>query len=66
MPTASQTIEFEGYFADRALCIFKIIRGFTNLRDLDAISVLYELNEKVEPWQTFHLADSKPFIWPKA
>lgn len=48
MPTASQTIEFEGYFAEGVLGIFKIIRGFADLRDLAAISVPYELNEGPE------------------
>jgi len=48
MPTANQTIEFEGYFAEGVLGIFKIIRGFADLRDLAAISVPYELNEGPE------------------
>lgn len=48
MPRASQTIEFEGYFAEGVLGIFKIIRGFADLRDLAAISVPYELNEEPE------------------
>ena len=48
MPPASQTIEFEGYFAEGVLGIFKIIRGFTDLRDLAAVSVPYEFNEGAE------------------
>ena len=40
MSPASQTIEFEGYFAEGVLVIFKIIRGFADLRDLAADSVL--------------------------
>jgi len=34
MPPASQAIEFEGYFAEGVLGIFKIIRDFAYLRDL--------------------------------
>lgn len=71
MPSASQTIEFEDYFAEGVLGIFKIIRGFADLRDLAAISVPYELSDGAEPVQvvgyhdiTFHLADIKLFIWP--
>lgn len=45
MPRASQTIEFEGYFAEGVLGIFKIIRGFADLRDLAAVSLSYELND---------------------
>jgi hypothetical protein len=44
MPGKSQSIEFEGYFAEGVLCIFKIILGFADLRDLAAISVPYELS----------------------
>jgi hypothetical protein len=36
MPSATQTIEFEGYFAEGVLGVFKIIRGFADLRDLTA------------------------------
>jgi hypothetical protein len=36
MPGASQYIEFEGYFAEGVLGIFKIIRGFADLRDINA------------------------------
>ncbi len=49
MPPASHTIEFEGYFAEGVLGIFKIIRGFADLRDLAAVSVPYELNDADEP-----------------
>lgn len=48
MPGESQTIEFEGYFAEGGLGIFKIIRGFANLRDLAAVSVPYELSDGPE------------------
>ena len=48
MPSAIQTIEFEGYFAEGVLGIFKIIRGFANLRDLAAVSVPYELSDGAE------------------
>jgi hypothetical protein len=49
MPGASQTIQFEGYFAEGVLGIFKIIRGFADLRDLAAVSVPYELSDAAEP-----------------
>jgi len=49
MPHASKTIEFEGYFAEGVLGIFKIIRGFADLRDLAAVSVPYELSDGAEP-----------------
>ncbi len=49
MPPASQTIEFEGYFAEGVLGIFEIIRGFADLRDLAAFSVPYELSNAAEP-----------------
>jgi hypothetical protein len=48
MPPTSQTIAFEGYFAEGVLGIFKIIRGFADLRDLATVSVPYELNEGAE------------------
>lgn len=38
-------IEFESCFAEGVLGIFKIIRGFADLRDLAAVSVPYELSE---------------------
>lgn len=44
-----QFIEFEGYFAEGVLGIFKLIRGFADLRDLSVISVPYELNEGIDP-----------------
>jgi hypothetical protein len=51
MPPANRTIEFEGYFAEGVLGIFKIIRGFADLRDLAAISAPYELSDGAEPGQ---------------
>lgn len=48
MPRARQTIEFEGYFAEGVLGIFKIIRGFADLRDLAAVSVPYKLSDRAE------------------
>jgi hypothetical protein len=48
MPPTSQSIEFEGYFAEGVLGIFKIIRGFADLRDLAAVSVPYELSDAAE------------------
>ena len=49
MSPASQSIEFEGYFAEGVLGIFKIIRGFADLRDLAAVSVPYKLSDEAEP-----------------
>jgi hypothetical protein len=49
MPPESKTIEFEGYFAEGVLGIFKVIRGFADLRDLAAVSVPYEMGDVAEP-----------------
>jgi len=49
MPRASHYLEFEGYFDEGVLGIFKIIRGFVDLRDLAAVSVPYELNDGAGP-----------------
>ena len=49
MPHATQIIELEGYFAEGVLGIFKIIRGFADLRDLAVVSVPYELIDGAEP-----------------
>jgi hypothetical protein len=48
MSQATQPIEFEGYFAEGVPGIFKIIRGFADLRDLAAVSVPYELSDGPE------------------
>lgn len=48
MPPASQNIEFEGYFAIGVMGIFKINRGFADLRDLAAVSVAYKLSDATE------------------
>jgi hypothetical protein len=37
MPRTSQIIEFEGYFAEGVLGIFKIIRGFFYFRAADML-----------------------------
>ena len=47
MSRGRQYIEFENYFAEGILGIYKIISGFAELRDLAVVSVLYELNEKL-------------------
>ena len=45
-----QYIQFEGYFAESVLGIFRIIRGFADLQDLAAISVPYEMTgHKTDP-----------------
>lgn len=41
MSRGRQYIQFEGYFAESVLGIFRIIRGFADLRDLAAVSVPY-------------------------
>ena len=51
MPPENQTIEFEGYFAEGVLGIFKSIRGFADLQDPTVISVSYELSDDAEPGQ---------------
>jgi len=43
MLRTSQTIEFEGYFAEGVLGIFKIIRGVADLLDLAVVSVPFNL-----------------------
>ncbi|NQU66114.1 MAG: hypothetical protein HQ517_17790, partial [SAR324 cluster bacterium] len=45
MPPNRKFIEFEGYFADNVLGVFRIIRGFADLRDLAAVSVPYEMTD---------------------
>ena len=51
MSRGRQNIEFEGLFSENVLGIFRIIRGFADLRDLAAISVPYELSDAAEPGQ---------------
>ncbi len=43
MSRGRQYIELEGYFAESVLGIFRIIRGFADLQDLEAVSVPYEM-----------------------
>ncbi len=43
MSRGRQYIQFEGYFAESVLGIFRIIRGFADLQDLAAVSVPYEM-----------------------
>lgn len=45
MPRGRQYIEFEGLFSESVLGIFRIIRGFADLRDLAAVSVPYQMAE---------------------
>ena len=49
MPPNQTYIEFEGLFAPNVLGIFRIIRGFADLRDLAMISVPYEMQAGVDP-----------------
>lgn len=48
MPPVTQPIEFEGYFAERVLGIFKITRSYVELLDMAAVSLPYELKEGAE------------------
>ncbi|MEA5113981.1 MAG: hypothetical protein VB050_08115 [Geobacteraceae bacterium] len=43
MSRVRQYIEFEGLFSESVLGIFRIVRGFANLRDLAAVSVPYKM-----------------------
>lgn len=43
MSRGRQYIEFEGLFSESVLGIFRIIRGFADLRDLAAVSVPYKM-----------------------
>lgn len=45
MPRGRQYIEFDGLFSDSVLGIFRVIRGFADLRDLAAISTPYKMEE---------------------
>ena len=43
MPRRSQYIKFEGLFSEGVLGVFRIIRGFANLRNLAEVSVPYKM-----------------------
>lgn len=45
MSRGRQYIEFEGLFSENVLGIFRIIRGFADLRDLAAVSVPYKMED---------------------
>lgn len=45
MSRGRQYIEFEGLFSESVLGIFRIIRGFADLRDLAAVSVPYRMED---------------------
>lgn len=45
MSRSRQYIEFEGLFSESVLGIFRIIRGFADLRDLAAVSVPYKMED---------------------
>lgn len=45
MSRGRQYIEFEGLFSGSVLGIFRIIRGFADLRDLAAVSVPYKMED---------------------
>ena len=58
MPRGNQYIEFEGLFAEGVLGIFRIIRGFADLRDLAAVSVPYKM--EVGPGETGVVGHQRP------
>lgn len=45
MSSGRRYIRFEGYFAENVLGIFRVIRGFADLRDLAAVSVPFEMTD---------------------
>lgn len=45
MSRGRQYIEFEGLFSESVLGIFRIIRGFADLRDMAAVSVPYKMED---------------------
>ena len=49
MSRGRQYIELEGLFAYGVLGIFRIVRGYADLRDLAAISVPYEMADTDQP-----------------
>jgi hypothetical protein len=51
MSRGSQYIEFEGLFSESVLGIFRIIRGFADLRDLAAVSTPYQMVDGAHPGQ---------------
>ena len=51
MPRGRQYIEFEGLFSVGVLGIFRIIRGFADLRDLAAVSIPYQMIDADQPAQ---------------
>ena len=51
MPRNRQYIELEGLFAESVLGIFRVIRGYADLRDLAMISVPYKMDEGEQPFQ---------------
>lgn len=49
MSRGRQHIVFEGIFSEKVLGIFRIIRGFADLRDLAAVSVPYAMTDSDQP-----------------
>lgn len=71
MPRGRQYIEFEGLFSESVLGIFRIIRGFADLRDLAAVSVPYKMEDGDQPHRVTghqrqesekHAADIKKYL----
>jgi hypothetical protein len=53
MSRRKKYITFEGIFAAGVLGIFRVIRGFADLRDLAAVSVPFKMNIENEPERVF-------------
>lgn len=51
MSRGRQYIEFDGLFSESVLGIFRIIRGFADLRDLAAVSVPYKMGDGEQDFQ---------------
>ncbi|NTV51249.1 MAG: hypothetical protein HGA69_00225 [Desulfobulbaceae bacterium] len=71
MSRGRQYIEFEGLFSDSVLGIFRIIRGFADLRDLAAVSVPYKMEDGAQGFRvvghqrresTKHAEDIKKYL----
>lgn len=66
MSRVLQYIDFDGLFQENVLDIFRIIRGVAGFLDFVTIYICYIMSKGTDSETTFHLADNKPFIWPKA
>lgn len=53
MPRGKKYVEFEGIFAASVLGIFRIIRGFADLRDLAEVSIPYKMTVEGDSGRVF-------------